>query len=649
MNVRMPDGTLVKNVPEGVTQTELLSMFDKSPLTEEQLLEGGALPGVALSDEDIETIRSGGKISPERTMGEDASKFNLFQSPEPGTQLESFGAGLKRGVKTIGTAGGKALASVTGDEALAKKLEIGAGIDTAESKAVGRDFPLTNLGGEIAGEVAALPLPGAVGKTVAGKVGSAVGVGAVAGTASAAGKNEDIISNALLGAGIGGGIQSLTGPGLEIAKRILNARKGKFKTAEIKELMELGEEFDVDVFTDDALKSPMLKKLSVAAENVPLTGTLKGRLAQGEKQKAAATKVRDFFEEPVENVFSGTQKGLQDKLKTLKKTRAGLFNRAFEKLDPLGSVPLGKWKKAIDGEIAKEAAFGSASDQKLIRELTNFRNAPGGNFKQVSALRRRLSNKISDQFKGSGEALGSEAVVALQKAKEALDQTLNDFAKKSPDGFKTFQRAQNFSRDKISIPFKKGALKSLVNTNKPEQIIQVLFEGGNFSRRGISSQSKQLFNGLDKKGQQAVRAAIINQAFNKASQPGKQFSSATFAGELEKITNVSDVFFKGENRKMIEGLKKIFRGTERAGQVFENPPTGARVIVPGAIGTAVASLGTTIVASASFGATMKLMTQNKTVRNALIGLSKHTPGTKLADQAANVITAVLVREGAIKK
>lgn len=624
---------------------EFLSAKEQQPFTEQQLLEAGAVPGTAITDEQLETIRAGGKITPQvTTLPEQASGMKLFQAPEPGTQLESLGAGVRRGVQAIGTAGAKGLAAITGNEKLAKKLEIGAGRDEDINRAVSENFPLTNLAGQIIGEVGALPLPGAVGKTLTTKLATAAGVGAVAGGASAAGRNEDVITGALAGAGFSAGFQGLTEAGKQVAIRLINAKGGKFATEEISELMKFSKDNNLPIFADDVSKSAIVEKAGVAAENIPLVGTFGGRKKQNIAQEIAAKKIVNDFSGGFEDFAVEAQKGLANKLKTLKGIRKKLFDKSAIELDPLGEIPIDDFRKVIQSQIDNELQRGTRANQNVIKILESFRDAPGGNFSVIRELRNDLGDEISDFFKADNKAIGARGVEKLQAAKDALNQSIERFAG-GVKGKKTFKQAMDFSRDRITIPFKKTALKNLVKTDQPEKIIALLRSGASQATKGRKSTANLLFNSLDSKGRGAVQAALLGEAFNKATEGRKVFSANVFAGELEKLQNITGKFFRGKDKARLNGLVKYMRATGRAGQIMENPPTGARLLIPATLlGTSFADSGISLGGVAAFGLSTKIMLQSTFGKAILLGFNKSTPGTKSWEFWMNQLGKFATRE-----
>lgn len=645
-----PDGTPDNIIGESIREYYASQDQQQQPLTREQLLTGGALPGVALTDEDISTIRGGGKISPVKTMPESASKIKLMDIPEPGTQVESFGAGVKRGVEAIGTGGAKLLSWMSGDKVLSKKLEVASTTNDIINAAVGRDYPWTNLAGEITGEIVALPIPGAAGKTVTTKIVSVAAAGAGASAISAAGRGEDVLNAALLGAGIGTGIAGLTEAGKKLFIKYLNASGGKFMSKDIQDLVEFSEANKLPIFVDDLSASPFLKKMGVAAEDIPVIGTLGGRKLQSERQKEFTGGFVDYMSDGVEDYYVEAQKGMQNKLKKLRAIRKDMFDRVAAKLDPMGYVPLKKFRDVAQEQINKEVKEGTRANKKTIAILESFRDAPSGNFSTLNNLRNDITDEVSKYYKGENAAIGARGVDKLQILKKSMDEVFEIFAKKDPKAARLYKQAMRFSRDKITKPFKKSALKKLVNTDQPEKVISMMTSGATKKTKGIKSKADLWYNALDPKGRKAVRAAILNEAYNNAMVGKEVFSANTFAGEIEKLENITGKFFKGQDKKMLNGLIKYLRATGRAGQVMENPPNGLRLLIPGTglgmlLGQAAKIVGGAVV----LGLSMKTLLQTKIGRKALLGLGESTPGTKKwekwIDRLSNLAKRSLITAG----
>jgi hypothetical protein len=191
-----------------------------------------------------------------------------------------------------------------------------------------------------------------------------------------------------------------------------------------------------------------------------------------------------------------------------------------------------------------------------------------------------------------------------------------------------WKRADSFYKNAI-VPFKDRTLAQSLKSDLPDEIyskfIKVSRSGGGEDR------AQKFYDALDDKGRAAVRYGMIANALDRAAIPGKdQIAPGRFARSLEDIDKATGVFFKGNEKREIEGFVNLMRHAERFGTYSENPPTGNRLVGP-ALGTgALAGMatypGATAAAVLMTGAASRLMT-NPQGRNFLLAASRIKPGT----------------------
>jgi hypothetical protein len=609
------------------------------------------LRGSAGAPDDSRTISGMERFKPEAPAG--TSKFSqalnvLGQTKgisDVGTGVESFARGAKQGLLNIGSGlfegigqARKALGDESAQDFL-NELEITRSLERERTKQITAPSPIAGIVGEITGEIAGLPLPAVRSATVPGKIAQAGVTSATAGAITGAGKGDDVINSALLGAGFGAGFQGLTSAGQNLARKFINARAGNFKTDDVSELVKISQREGIDLFADDAAAAPILEKLGVLAENVPGVGTAAGRLRQSAQQAKAAQKLGDELSGDLDNFALEAKSGLQRRLARVKKAVGLKFKNVSRKLDRFGQIDKTGFNNQITKEIESEMAKGTRANQDLIKVLESFKNAPNGNFSAIRSQRSDLGDEISKFYTGDDRAIGAKGVEKLQRIKNSLELDINEFVAKtgSKQDIEAFRKANDFTVKNL-IPFKETQLARLVDRKaEPEAIISFLKAGRRPGRANL------LFNSLDNRGRQAVMADLVETAINKATTGRKAFSANTFASELEKVQNATDVFFRGANKERIEGLKKIMRATARAGQVAENPPTGARLLLPGAGIGAATDLGATAAAMGGFGALSKMLLQTKPGRTMLAGLGKATENTKNFDNIIQKINELAKR------
>lgn len=398
-----------------------------------------------------------------------------------------------------------------------------------------------------------------------------------------------------------------------------------------------GQKHDVPVFFDDVSQNPIIKKVGVGAENVPIVGTSAGRAQQAAKAGAAAERITGRYTADLEDeVPVLMQESMQRRLKALQGSARLLYTRAANLLDQGGNVPSSRFDSAIHHELARQEALGTAANQRVVDILSQFDHAPRGNFSLMRDLRSQIGDAISDFYTGGeNRAIGEKGVERLREMRQALEADMSDFAnKQGGEAARAWRDADSFWKTNL-LPFKQQGFADLVRTGEPEKAWKYLL-----AQNGIDSRVTRMYNGLDTQGRAAVRAGMFQDAMAQASGP-KGFSPARFAKYMEDNADVVNHFFHGNELEEVRGFTNLMRHVERAGQYMENPPTGQRLI--GAL-----MLGSTVVApkALAVGATtaggVRVLFQTKAGRDLLIAASRLKPGgpamNAIADQVPQIIT-----------
>jgi len=181
-DIRLPNGKIIKNIPEGVTREEVMQK---------------AIAGGFATEEDFAP-----KVSPTEFESieseQERSRRELAEEVGP---VESALIGVGRGLTNVGRGLGLA------DE---EPPEVKAAIGELQEQR-----PITSIGGEIAGEVAPFLAPGlAVGgiASLPARVAASTGLGALEGGVLSAGQGGDVgevVQSAGTGAVISGGLEAI--------------------------------------------------------------------------------------------------------------------------------------------------------------------------------------------------------------------------------------------------------------------------------------------------------------------------------------------------------------------------------------------------------------------------------------------------------
>jgi len=184
-------------------QDPLILPEEEEETPQERATRLGAVPGIALTPEQVEAIRLGEQITPEPsllqgktfTQAPPAEGQPFIRSTQQG--LLNIGGGILRGIGELAD-----VAGVENARDFLNELAISQNIEQRETDIITEGAPVQRFAGEVIGETLGVPV-GAFGKQLLTRLFSAAGLGAAAGGLSAAGRGESgaaIAAEAGLGA-----------------------------------------------------------------------------------------------------------------------------------------------------------------------------------------------------------------------------------------------------------------------------------------------------------------------------------------------------------------------------------------------------------------------------------------------------------------
>ena len=607
MDVRLPDGTIIKNVPEGTTQAQLSAR-----------LEGF----------------DGPTIEPELPTVDPVNPFLAHP-------IAKFAAGTFLGLKQAGT----------GFEQLTTSAEqlIHGDVEERQQElkreVSERDIQIGEIGGPaVAGGMVgeALPsvaLPGGPTGGIVRRVAGGVAADVLASVADPVREEETRLGNLERAATFSAALRVPGASVSSVFRRVSNARAGNIKDADVKNILDAADNEQIRVFFDDVSKGSFARQASAAAEIFGRLGTGAGRIKQNEEALAAATRWLNRASGDTDDFAEIVQTGLKRKLALFKREASRKYDRVAREIGDAGAVSTKTFDSAADAGIASEAAKGTRANAAVVDFLNRFKEAPRGDFDAMIEFRSDFNKELGDFLKGD-VSISHSSIEALTKAGEALTDDMSAFAK--ANGAERSWRAANQFYQNTVLQFKKGKLKGLLNEKSAANFDEQAAWNYLVQNSTNPKRARLMFQSLDSEGREAVRFGLIKEAFEKAAPDGAPFSPAKFAGYLEKRQPVVDQFFKGRSGDEINGLIKVMRQIQQAGSVAISPPTGARAIPVGiaAITAADPSTGAFLLGSA---VTLKGLFQTKVGRNLLLAANTATPGSQKADKILEEILKVTSR------
>jgi len=220
--------------------------------------------------------------------------------------------------------------------------------------------------------------------------------------------------------------------------------------------------------------------------------------------------------------------------------------------------------------------FGTAGAPPSAPRVTVPESTVDRSYSGLRSLRSDLGDIVNDYYKGANGLTGSKGVGVIQKVRDAVEQDMDAFAQAKPGLRAAWKEADRFYKTEV-VPYKSSALSKAMKDEPADTIYKTFLKNTT-----TSGQAQRFYNALDPRGQAAVRVGMVQNAFGVGNVPVKgsdavAFSPAKFAKALEDMSSTSKVVFRGPDKWELDGLTKLMRHVERAGQFSENPPTGNRL------------------------------------------------------------------------
>ena len=452
---------------------------------------------------------------------------------------------------------------------------------------------------------------------------SAAGFGAVSGAGSEVGREVGGETGALIGAVAA---PFAAAPIQAAAKGIRQAASGTVPDA-AGEVIAAGEKAGVKVLTSDVIPPETFaaKSIQQLGEKLgPVLGTGGQRAAQQNARKEVVEQIAQDFgvalDSPLEsNIVKNLQKGIAERLSKASTIR----NEAVETLDRFGAVNVERTVQSIDEQVSRQVRLRADADPVIIQRLESLKESvQNAEFGLVKDLRSNLIDDISAAFKG--EALPTKASAPLQAVKSSIDKDLLSFAKSSDrSAAGKWIRSNRMFADNLRKA-KDTELKRLLTkgTETPEAV-------GTILRGGKISELNRLQRFIGTEGRQAGKAAIIRDALTESGFFVGNVNPDRFVTAIQKPARQRAIgaFFKGSDKKELDGITRLLDATRRAQQASVSTPTGQTLVPVAVTASATQAPVTTFLTAGSLSAVARAY-ESRFVRNSLLKLSSTPRGSK---------------------
>ena len=457
--------------------------------------------------------------------------------------------------------------------------------------------------------------------------------GGAAGVAGQKTAEEGYGAGAQLAAGLAAGIAAPM-----VAGKVANIMNAAKAPAVANPTVQAAEQAKVPLMTSDVSPPETFlgKQAQAVGERVPVIGTQGQRATQQVARQDAVQALAEQYGAPSYEAITQSLKG---KVGKVKQAAGRVIDQTGTKLDQAGTVAPEKSLSAIDkavSELQKPGVFNPAAESQ-VAQLNSLKQVLSGeqSFSTLKQSRTAVS-EILDSVDAAGRSqLPSYAKSLVTQVKNAMTEDMKTFAKTNlPEAeYAKWLKANQVYGEEANL-LKNSRLKNVLDKGDltPEVVRNMIYSSK-------PSENKILYDSLGQVGREQVRAAFINDAFEKASQSG-QINPNRFAVELAKNDKKIDIFFKGEEKETVKGLIDVLQRTARAQKAAEAPTTTGATLTPYALGaSAFADLGATLSAAVSAGGISRIY-ESPAVRDLILKMQASKPNSKTeADLAVKLLQA----------
>ncbi len=406
-----------------------------------------------------------------------------------------------------------------------------------------------------------------------------------------------------------------------------------------------GAERGVRVMTTDVMPPQTFagRWLQSGAEKIPLAGTGGTRAAQSaERADAIEDVVRMYAADgvTVDDILPLISDDLVKSNSAFRKRYSGMKNEVIDRLSDLGQVDVSRTISAIDNEIASLRGMNTQGVAPVIARLEDMKTSiQGQNLRGVEDLRKLFG----ESFKASDLAnVRSVGEAALSRIYRPLREDMGDFIKANGQrrDFTQWGVANARLADNINEVQNTALRTAFKNADtKPETVRSLLFSRNR-------SDVQRIYSRLSQEGKGHARAAVLLEAAEKSTNQGL-LSPTRFASNIDRMGRQVGVVFTGEDRRVMEGLGRVLRATQRADQAALNPPTGVQNMpfLAGIGLTEYLGASGAIAGAGGIGATARMI-ETPAMRNALLAISRARSGSS-QEQALINRYSEMIKSGVI--
>lgn len=481
--------------------------------------------------------------------------------------------------------------------------------------------------------------PAARGASILGAAGksAATDIALQGSVQTAGGERIDPLQTVISG-GIGG-VGKAAEQGISAAARATRGTIAPDKQAAI----DFAKQNNLPLMTSDVLsdKTFMQKQAQTFGERIPFFGTGKNRLKQQEARENLVRTYSDGVGDISDaQLYKSASKGQQQFIQA-----AG--DRYKRIINAMGDTPVDitNTVKSIDAQIAKITQPGASQDRSAVSVLQQFKGDITSGPNNLQLARENRTN-LRKRFMAASDEVDRDT---LQKSSDAVYQAYTSDMKRAVENNLGPQEAANMARvdrswAKFNDMMGNTRVQRAIQSGKttPEDVTKLVFSQSPAER-------SQLYRMLDDNGRQNARAALVQRAVEKSTDPSGNISVEKFINEMHRNRKQAATFFRGENGKQLDGVVKYLDGTRQAskanvqnlnGQQLYGLLFGGGLINAAALAGMMKTAAAVIPTAAAVGGAAKGY-ESRIARNALLRLANTPKGSTAYDRAISRVSETL--------
>ncbi|ELX9562330.1 DUF968 domain-containing protein [Escherichia coli] len=296
-------------------------------------------------------------------------------------------------------------------------------------------------------------------------------------------------------------------------------------------------------------------------------------------------------------------------------------------------------------ELHAESRPGKSQDRAAVKVLQQFKDDITSGPNDLRLARENRTD-LRKRFMASSDTVDKDT---LQKASDIIYKAYTADMKKAVAKNLGADEAINMARvdrswSKFNDMMGRTRVQKAIASGKatPEDVTKLVFSQS-------PSERSQLYRLLDDNGRQNARAAIVQNAVDKATDPSGNISVEKFINALHRNRKQSATFFKGVHGKELDGVIKYLNDTRHAakanvqnlnGQQLYGLLVGGGIINAAVLAGMLKTAAFVVPAAGAVGGAAKAY-ESPVIRNALLRLANTPKGSTAYDRAISTVTQSL--------